>query len=177
MAVRSRNRPAQAAQAPARLRLSPMWPLGIVALLVGAALWLISARYTLVGWVYGGNLLLDLLQLPARIPTPSGWWWLLMIPAGLLYSLIEISIMPGPPATWKHAPIWLLALLLVSFVHATDVGSTAFGYLAPPANAWALHRWVASDGLWALALWAVFLTYVPERAILWGVGWLRPRRG
>lgn len=176
--VRDEGAPEKDEAKPKRAAGAPQsyWPLGIVGILLGVALWLISARYTLAGWVEGLNVALAMAQLPARIPQPSGWWWLLSVPLGIIYSLIELQLRPGPPSAPRALPIWFVAVLLIVFVHATDVGSTFLGFLAPSPDRWAMHRWAATDGLWALVLWAVVLTYLPERCILWGVGWLFPRR-
>ena len=176
MAVSSKSLPDAPAAPQSRVAVSPMWPLGIVALALGSILWLISARYTLAGWVAGLNLALTLLQLPARVPLPIGWWWLLAIPVGMVYSLVELRINPGPPPTWAQLPIWCLAVGLIVFVHATDIGSTVLGYVALPPNPWPIHVWAVGNGWWALGLWSILLTYIPERAILWGWRWLMPYR-
>jgi hypothetical protein len=157
--------------APTR-RTSPIWPLGVVALLVGGILWPLGARYSLEGWIYTLNILLGLTRLPVAIPMPAGWWWLLFVPLGVLYSTVEIRVQFGPPPSWEHVPSWLLAMLLLLFVHGTDIGSTFAGYLFPPAGSWAIHTWAAGDGRWALGLWATVLTYLPERAVMYGLRWV-----
>jgi hypothetical protein len=146
-----------------------------VAILVGAILWPLGARYCLEGWVYGLNILLALLNLPARIPMPVGWWWLIFVPLGLLYSTVEIRVQFGPPPSWAHLPSWGLAMILLLLIHGTDIGSTFAGYLSPPKGAWSIHVWAAGDGRWALGLWAIVLTYLPERAFMLGLRWLRIR--
>jgi hypothetical protein len=148
-----------------------MWPLGIIALIVGSALWVLGARYTLEGLITVGNLLLELIGIPARLPRPSGWYWLLAAVPGLLYSLVEVWFRPGPAPRWASVPNWLISLLLVALIHASDVGSTFAGYLFPPAGAWALHTWAATDGRWLLFIWAIILTYLPERLIILGLQW------
>jgi hypothetical protein len=169
MAVTSRELPATE---PARRRSSQIWPLGLVAIITGCIFWPLGARYSLEGWIQFLNLLLGLVRLPARLPMPTGWWWLLFVPLGLLYSAVELLVRPGLPASWHQMPSWLLALALLLLVHGTDIGSTLFGYLLPPANAWAIHRWAAGEGLWALVLWSLALTYLPEHAIKFGLKWL-----
>lgn len=152
-------------------RGSPLWPLGLVAILTGSIFWPLGARYSLEGWIQFLNLLLELVRLPARIPMPTGWWWLLFVPLGLLYSAVELWVRPGLPPSWHQVPAWLLALALLLLVHGTDIGSTLFGYLFPPRDAWQIHRWSAGDGLWALVLWSLALTYLPEQAIKFGLRW------
>lgn len=159
---------------PARPR-SVIWPLGVVAILVGGSLWPLGARYSLEGWIRAFNILLTLVHLPVTIPMPAGWWWLLFIPIGLLYSLVEVLVPFGPPTTWRHLPSWFVAMTLLIFVHGTDVGSTFVGYISPPNDAWGIHVWAAGDGRWVLAIWAIVLTYLPERALLQGLRWIRIR--
>jgi hypothetical protein len=146
--------------------------LGIVAIVLGVLLWLIGARYTLEGIVYALNLGLEFTRLPARVPTPSGWWWALALPLGLVYSVAEVMIPFGPPRSWQHVPQWALMLIALGVVHGSDVGSTFLGYLAPTANPWPMHTWAAAT-LWPLFLWGIALTYLPERLILSGIGWIR----
>jgi hypothetical protein len=175
VAITSREIPAKDDPPTPKQRRSPIWPLGIVAIIVGAILWPLGARYSLEGWIYALNILLDLVHLPAAIPMPVGWWWLLFIPPGILYSLVEIRVQFGPPPSWAHLPSWAIAIGLLLFVHGTDIGSTFAGYLAPPAGAWAIHVWAAGDGRWALGLWAIILTYLPERAFMQGLRWVGVR--
>ncbi len=179
MAVTSHEIKAKDATAPTapitRRTTSPIWPLGIVAILVGAILWPLGARYSLEGWIYTLNLLLSLLHLPVSIPMPVGWWWLLFIPLGLLYSIVETRVQFGPPHSSKHLPSWGLAVILLLFVHGTDVGSTFAGYIFPEKGAWAIHIWAAKDGWIVLGLWSIVLTYLPERAMMQGLRWIGVR--
>lgn len=175
MAVTSRDIPSKDEPPAPKQRRSQIWPLGIVAVLVGVVLWPLGARYSLEGWIYVLNLLLELVRLPVAIPMPVGWWWLLFIPLGLLYSTVEILVKFGPPSSSAHLPSWGIAIALLLLVHGTDIGSTFAGYLFPAPGAWAIHTWVAGDGRWALGLWAIVLTYLPERAFMQGLRWLRVR--
>lgn len=176
MAVTSREiPPADSSSKPASRQMT-MWPLGIVAILVGLALWPLGARYSLEGWVNVLNLLLGLLNLPVAIPMPTGWWWLLFLPIGLLYSLVEILVPFGLPRSWAHLPMWALAIFLLALVHGSDLGTTFAGYLFPAADAWAIHTWAAGPGRWALVIWTIVLTYLPERALLQGLRWIGVRR-
>jgi len=182
MAVTSHEIKAKDATAPTaptapmtRGTTSPIWPLGIVAILVGAILWPLGARYSLEGWIYTLNLLLSLIHLPVSIPMPVGWWWLLFIPLGSLYSIVETRVRFGPPTSSSHLPSWGLAIILLLFVHGSDIGSTFAGYLYPAQDAWAIHTWASGDGRWMLVLWAIVLTYLPERAVMQGLRWIGVR--
>ena len=155
-----------------RIRRHPIWPLGVVAIVVGLVLWPLGAKYTLEGWITGLNLLIGLIGLPFRVPVPNGWWVLLSIIPGGLYSLVETRVRPGPPPSWAALPAWALAIVLVLLVHGSDIASTFLGYLFPADTAWALHKWAASDGLWFLVVWSLILTYLPERSLIYGHRWI-----
>ncbi len=135
------------------------WPAAIALAIVGGLLWLAGAKYTLLGWVTGLNWFLGWLGLPARVPAPAGYYMLIMIPAGLLYSLVEVK------RPWKQrnksgeraALYWAIWMLLV----ASDIGTTFAGVTTPEPNAWAISRQLAA--IWPLAgAWAAVLTFVPE---------------
>lgn len=144
-----------------------LWPAAIALAIVGALLWLAGARYTLLGWVSGLNWFLAWLGLPARVPTPAGWYILLLIPLGLLYSAVEVR------RPWKRKSkneektvlYWAIWIALV----ATDIGTTFFGVLVSvTASSWPIVREIAA--LWPVAfVWALVLTFVPE----WFVGGAR----
>jgi hypothetical protein len=149
-----------------------LWSLGVVAIILGGVLWLIGARYTLEGWVYALNLGLEFTRLPARVPSPAGWWWLLALPLGIIYSVAEVMIPFGVPRSWHHAPQWVLMLIALGVVHGSDVGSTFLGYMVPSPSPWPLHAWAVA-AIWPSFVWAALLTYIPERLILSGIGWIR----
>ena len=172
--IKAKDEPAASA-APTTRRTSPIWPLGIVAILVGVVLWPLGARYSLEGWIITLNLLLSLIHLPVSIPMPTGWWWLLFIPLGLLYSTVETRVTFGPPTSSNHLPSWGLAIILLLFMHGSDIGSTFAGYLYPAQDAWRIHTWASGDGRWVLVLWAIVLTYLPERAVMQGLRWIGVR--
>lgn len=80
-----------------------LWPASIALVIVGGLLWLAGAKYTLLGWVAGLNWFMGWLDLPARIPSPTGYYMLLLIPVGLLYSLIEgFEWWVRSSGEWKH---------------------------------------------------------------------------
>ena len=154
-------------------RTSPMWPLGIFALGVGAVLWPIGAMTTLDGWVQFLNIILVFLHLPFSVPHPDGWWRVgLAGVIGFVYSQAEVRVRVGLPAGLHLLPQWFLAVLLVLLVHSSDLLTTFLGYYFPPPDAWAIQRWMTADGLWFLVLWSIFLTYAPERSMILGDGWI-----
>lgn len=171
----ARGAQAQGAKVEQRTAPPPLWALGVVAIILGAILWLIGARYTLEGWVNALNIGLELTRLPARIPTPTGWWWALALPLGIVYSVAEVAIPFGPPRSWNALPAWILMIIALGVVHGSDVGSTLLGYTTPGPNPWPMHAWALTSGLWALFAWSVILTYLPERLML--SGWLWVWRG
>ena len=67
-------------------------PAGLMMILFGLPLWALGAKYTLDGVVIGINMLAAFLELPARVPAPTGWWNLLLIPIRLLFSYVESSV-------------------------------------------------------------------------------------
>lgn len=140
-----------------------LWPAGVALLIIGGLLWLAGAKYTLMGWVAGLNWFLGWLALPARIPVPVGWWVLLLVPVGLLYSVIEVK------RPWRHGRTRsALYYVIWTFLVFSDVITTFLGVVNPTVGAWELSRQVAV--LWPLAfVWAVTLTFLPE----WMIGGAR----
>jgi hypothetical protein len=156
-----------------RRRTSPMWPLGIFALIIGAVLWPIGANYTLDGWIAFLNLILRLIRIPFTVPSPAGWMRLYIgLPIAFVYSQAEVRVRVGLPASFRLIPQWILAVLLVLCVHGSDVLTTFLGYFTPAPDAWPIHLWAVKDGLWALILWVIVLTYGPERAMILGDEWI-----
>ena len=47
-------------------------PAGLMMILFGLPLWALGAKYTLDGEVIGINMLAAFLELPARVPAPTG---------------------------------------------------------------------------------------------------------
>lgn len=131
--------------------------------IVGGLLWLAGAKYTLIGWVAGLNWFLGWLEIPARVPSPAGWWMLLMVPLGLLYSLVEVK-RPWKRKSKRTEKIILYWLIWAALV-ASDVGSTFAGVRNPGPGAWPVTLQVAASIPAALA-WAIVLTFIPE----WMIG-------
>lgn len=157
MAVRSSPlRNGQAVEEHPRRR-SPLWPAGVAALLFGLPLWLIGAFYTLQGWVFGLNLVAAAVHLPAVVPMPRGWWVLLFVPLGLLYSWVEVHRPSRADA------LWLMVYLLIIL---SDLATTYLSVIA--ADATTLSRWAAAT-LWAAFAWTAVLTFAPEWLIMGGL--------
>jgi hypothetical protein len=149
-------------------------PAGIAALMFGIPLWFVSARYSLDGWVMAVNVAAHHVHLPLFIQPVMGWWSLLLIPIGLIYSLVEVLYHPFKRmarANRVAAAVFIIACLLL---HATDVGSTALSVINPTADAWPISLWIAHT--WYItAVWAIILTYLPERLIIAGSQWIAGR--
>jgi hypothetical protein len=163
MAVKVREIPATPE---VKLDLGPVFA-SALALTFGLVFWLVGARYTLDGWVVGLNTLLGFLQLPVRIPLPTGWWILLCVPLGMAYSWVEFKARPGRPGrpTWRT---WMVGMLLWMIVIATDVGSTYLGIQNPGLRPWPVSVWLVATP-WAGGLWALILTFWPELLIIFAV--------
>lgn len=139
---------------------------GIGMIVLGIILWTLGASHSLDGWVLGLNLVIDVVHLPVQVPPIAGYWRLLFIPLGIIYSLIEIRL--GMPRRRVGFGEWLAVLFLLLIVHATDVGSTALFVILPPAGAWPLHQWAAT--VWpAAGAYSIGLTYLPEILIMQGI--------
>lgn len=137
-------------------------PVGVALAIFGGTLWLIGARYTLDGWVWGVNLLLSWLSLPVSIPRPVSWFVLLALPLGVLYSAVETGIWYRRSAAAIRSPLFWLAWLAIV---GTDVFSTWLGVRVVQPDSWLLTQQVAANG-WAALVWALVLTFLPEWAIL-----------
>jgi hypothetical protein len=151
-----------------RRQSRPLLPIvGATALAIGVPLWIFGAKWTLEGLILGSNLLLSWLTLPAALPMPTGWWVLLAVIPGALFSIIEVifrplarrgdRMQPAPPLFWL---IW--AVLVVA-----DVGTTYIGYRGE-AHQWAFAAQVAAYPVWSGA-WALVLTFAPEWLIIGGL--------
>lgn len=139
-------------------------PAGILMLLFGLPLWALGAKYTLDGAVIGINMLAAFLELPARIPAPTGWWNLLLIPVGLLFSYVESSVrlnLFGGPAQ-----LFALVVLLV-FTHGIDIYTTYLGISSLAAQSSGIGQFL-NLFWWSPYIAAIVLTYLPELLIRGG---------
>lgn len=137
-------------------------PVGVALAIFGGALWIIGARYTLDGWVWGANILFSWLSLPIAIPRPVSWFVLLALPLGALYSAVETGIWYRRAAIALRSPLFWLAWLAIV---GTDVFSTWLGVRNVQPDSWLLTQQIAANG-WAALVWASVLTFLPEWAIL-----------
>jgi hypothetical protein len=149
-------------KAPARPRSGGDWAIGITLIVFGSLGWLSGARYTLFGWVTGLNMFLTWLGLPLTIPTPAGWWVLLALPLGVVYSQVERQIWT---ARSRHGRALVLFMIGWIIIVVTDVGSTYLGVRTPAEDAFTVTRTVANSAGLSF-LWAVVLTFVSDWLIL-----------
>ncbi len=162
--VRSMSMDAPDVRPPARRRSGGDRALGLALLTFGIIGWSTGARYTLFGWVVGLNLFFSWMGLPVRVPTPTGWWILAMIPIAVMYSRVEMQIWHAHQRRGQALALFVIGWLLIV---ATDVGSTYLGVRSPQPGAWPITRTVAANGALAF-LWAAVLTFVSDYLILGG---------
>lgn len=152
-------------EAPTTHATGGAWAVGVALVVFGAIGWLSGARYTLLGWVTGLNLFFVWLGLPITIPMPQGWWVLVMVPIGVVYSLVEMQVWKAHKRHGQALALFIMGWILVV---ATDVGSTYLGVRTPPNDAWPITLTVAaSTGL--AFVWAAILTFVSDWLILGGI--------
>jgi hypothetical protein len=161
------GKPVETRAAPKRESLAPA---GIAALMFGIPLWFVGARYTLDGWRLGVNIAALHVGLPIDIPVITGWWSLLLVPVGSIYSFVEVRYNPIRFFQEYSFTVALIFLVLWGATHGTDLGSTFLSATTIQPDAWAISKWIA-EHLWAATLWTVFLTYLSERLILAGIKW------
>jgi hypothetical protein len=147
--------PAQEAQKAPKTQSE--WALGIALLAFGGLAWLGSAKYTLIGWIVGLNTALAWLGLPLRVPPVAGWFILLAVPLGVVYSRVETRVWRGGRGLMRSPLFWLGWVVIV----ATDVGSTYLGVRTPPPDAWPITIQIASSG-WVAFVVSLSLTFIPE---------------
>lgn len=167
--TRARLQPDEEEKRGRTTRSSGEWALGIVLIVFGAFGWLVSAKYTLFGWVIGVNYALTWLGLPLHVPVPVGWFVLLMVPLGIIYSRVETRIWHRRSSALMRTPLFWLGWLIIV---GTDVYSTWLGVRIVSPESWTFAQQIAAN-VWAALFWAAFLTFVPEWAILGGVKFIR----
>lgn len=145
---------------------------GIFSIVVGGVLWLIGARYTVMGLPTVIEALFGRFNIALRPELPTGWPLLyLTIAIGAIISAAEFGCYPRR-RFFDHAIGAGVALFLIWLTaNAADLSSTYTGVteITPAMNA--NDTWVATHQ-WAAAIWTLFLTYVPELVIIGGVRWL-----
>jgi hypothetical protein len=152
------------------------WELGVALLLFGVPMWIAGARFTFDGARIGLNYLLAWMTIPAQIPALD---WRVMIAVILLIgwvcSQVEVHAFPIRWARGRLLFVGGTAIVGWMLTSATDLATTVIGVANPSADAWPLTRWVAQTGP-ALAVWSIWLTFVPEWMIIAGWRIVRGRR-
>ena len=158
----------------------------LFALVLGAPAWLEGARTTRDGWVLFLNSILSRVGVPYLIPDATTWrWWLalgMMVALGFAYSRVEIFAAPvRPPRSWlrdffkidawhieRRWQVWLVWIIIIS----TDVYTMYLGARAPRASDPAIFHQIAAS-LRSAAIYAILITFLPDRLILFGWRQLR----
>jgi hypothetical protein len=153
----------------ARPRTTNEWALGLVLVIFGAIGWIAGSKYTLFGWVDGLNLLLSWLGLPFNVPTPAGYFILIAIPLGIMYSRVETRIWHRRSEALMRTPLFWLGWLIIVL---SDVATTFLGVRIISADSWQISQQIAGS-LPIAAIIAGVLTFAPEWAILGGMRFLR----
>jgi hypothetical protein len=144
---------------------------GLTALVFGLPLWAVGAHYTLDGWTFILNTVLDLLRTGVVLPLASGMGALLLVPIGIMYSIGERRYIPFGKADKRWVFLGWGVLLVWGIVNGTDLASTYLGIASPLPDAWPLTKWMAAT-LWAKIAWIVVVTYLPEVLVVFGWRWL-----
>jgi hypothetical protein len=152
--------------------------LGLFAILFGAPLWLEAARFTRDGWILFVNWTCARFGVPWQVPALH---WLVSLAAlliiGLCYSHVELVKQPiVPPRNWRKDFLdwskwrferrweaWVVWVLLV----VSDIGTTYAGAREPDPSGLAVLRDIARAGT-ALAVYAILMTFLPDRLIRFG---------
>lgn len=149
-------------EAPARAGIGA--PAGLLMIAFGLPLWALGAKYTLDGAVIGINMVAAFLELPARAATPTGWWNLMLIPLGLLFSYVESNVQPNI----RGGASQLLALLvLLVFTHGVDVFTTYLGIADLSNQPSMIGQWL-NITWWSGYIAAAVMTYLPEMLLRGG---------
>jgi hypothetical protein len=139
----------------------------LAALLIGATLWPIGARYSIDGLLWIINQLLLFLRVAYQIPTPPIWQvYAVLAPISIPCSRVEWSL------SFRRLPSAIGAVVWLSIV-GYDLLTTLFGVLYPDAGAWAVTRQIAQS-LALSGILSIVLTFGPEW--LMREGWRALRR-
>lgn len=156
--------------------------LGMAALLFGIAIWVPGAHYQLDGWTIITNAILDLVRSGLQLPLATGWWALLLIPFGVMYSVGERRYLPLRRRTVTNAKTrkkeqrWIFlgwgVLLVWTLVNGSDLLSAYVGISQPPADdAWPITHWMARTR-WATIAWMIVVVYVGDILLFLGWRWV-----
>lgn len=151
--------------------------LGVVCVVLGIALWLPGARFTIDGLFNWLNGLVGWFRVPPIVTLLTGWSLIIGAAiAGIFFSSVEIGAPPvamigGKLRIHRNPSAWIGWLVLV----AIDVGTTFSGLRTPNTG---MPTWVrqisASDG-WS-AVCSLALTFAPELLMLGGLALIGLRR-
>lgn len=145
---------------------------GAVALALGVSLWLVGARFTVLGGPQVLETILGLFQINLRIPLPTGWPLLaLTIFVGATVSKVEFGCHPRRSFFTQSLLMGVILFIIWAVVNAGDVASTYIGVTTVSDESWPATRWLATT-TGAAGLWTLFLSYIPELFMIGGWRWL-----
>lgn len=139
--------------------------IGALMLIPGVVLWWIGGAALVDGGVLGLNIASEVANMSIVIPEATGTARLIALPIiALLFSVVEIKLRPHRPYLSKRTVAIVVLLLLA---HSVNLGATFLAVTDIPSGVevWELQRW-ANREVWPAALWAFFITYVPEILIV-----------
>lgn len=188
-ATQPQAKPAQApkqAQPTSALRVMPTGPVvGLAALLVGLPLWVEGARAIRDGMIVAANWIFDRAGVPFDVPNASAWvWWAgfgAMVALGVLFRVVEINYVPFRMPRWaqffqfRHwtlSPIWEHWIVWLALI-VIDVSMVYIGARTDPAPLTVTEQ-IAASGQ-AAAVYAIIITFLPDRVIQWGWRRIFPR--
>ena len=137
--------------------------IGALMLIPGVVLWWIGGAALADGMRLGLNVASDVANMGVVIPAITGDARLLLLPIiATLFSVVEIKLRPHRPYLSKRTFAIVVLLLLA---HSVNLGATFLAVTDIKPGAWELQAWATAQ-VWPAALWAFFITYVPEILIV-----------
>lgn len=137
--------------------------IGALMLIPGVVLWWIGGAALVDGGVLGLNIASDVANMSIVIPEATGTARLIALPIiALLFSVVEIKLRPHHPYLSKRTFAVIILLLLA---HSVNLGATFLAVTELTPESWELQVWATAQ-VWPAALWAFFITYVPEILIV-----------
>jgi len=151
---------------------------GVFALLIGIPFWLEAARFTRDGWITFIDWLCARFGIPWQVPALR---WEVMVALvvlfGLGYSYVEIVKQPVRlPRNWRlnffNFTLWRIerrweAWIVWTVLIVSDVATTYTGARNPDPSGLAIARDIAASS-GTLALYAILLTFIPDRLARYG---------
>ena len=147
--------------------------LGVAALVFGICLWTPGAHYQLDGWTHIFNTLLSMVRSGIELPLAEGWWALLLIPCGIIYSIGERRYLPfakAGRAWWQWHFLGGAVLLVWVLVNGSDLLSAYTGIVNPAEEAGEWAKWAAQTR-WAALAWMLVVVYIGDMLIVLGWRW------